>query len=59
MLTGSVELFVLFIVTRLVSMMTGKSWPNRRLSAQSAVSIDIFLRDGHFVADAERAAGDF
>jgi hypothetical protein len=33
--------------------------PNRRLSAQSAILIDVLLRDGHFAADAEGAAGDF
>jgi hypothetical protein len=33
--------------------------PVSRLSAQSAILIDVLLRDGHFAADAEGAAGDF
>jgi hypothetical protein len=33
--------------------------PVPRLSAQSAILIDVLLRDGHFAADAEGAAGDF
>src|SRR4029434_7466690 len=31
--------------------------PVSRLSAQSAISIDVLLRDGHFAADSEGAAG--
>ena len=33
--------------------------PNRQLSAQSAILIDVLLRYGHFAADAEGVAGDF
>jgi hypothetical protein len=33
--------------------------PVSRLSAQSAILIDVLLRDGHFAPDAEGAAGDF
>ena len=33
--------------------------PVPRLSAQSAILIDVLLRDRHFAADAEGAAGNF
>ena len=33
--------------------------PNRRLSTQGAVSVDVLLRDRHLATDTESAAGDF